>query len=102
MIIRGNNVEPISFREEDISICHDFDKMSKSKKVQKITFSNDLISIYYKFQELIYNPSLVLYPSSEFNASSARVFKNVTFVDIENRNGRGILKLKETGLHALK
>jgi hypothetical protein len=69
---------------------------------QKIYFANDLIAIYTAFKNQVYNPQSVLYPSCGFDASAAKVFDNVTFVDKESGNEGCIKKLEEAGLHALK
>lgn len=68
----------------------------------KIYFADDLIAIYTAFRDQVYNPQSVLYPSSGFDASPAKVFRNVTFVDKEDGNEGCVAKLQEAGLRALK
>lgn len=68
----------------------------------KIYFADDLIAMYTAFRDQVYDPQSVLYPSSGFDASPARVFRNVTFVDIEKGNEGCVAKLQEAGLCALK
>ncbi len=82
----------------------DFDipNRDKHRKKPQIYFANDLIAIYTAFRDQVYNPQSVLYPSSGFDGSPAKVFDNVTFVDIENGNEGCVKKFQEVGLHALK
>ncbi len=72
------------------------------RKEPQICFAGDLIAIYTAFRDEVYNPKSVLYPSSGFDGSPAKVFDNVTFVDIENGNEGCVKKLQEEGLHAIK
>lgn len=73
-----------------------------SREEPQIYFANDLIAIYTAFRDEVYKPQSVLYPSSGFDASPAKVFDNVTFVDIEKGNEGCVRKLQEAGLHAIK
>jgi len=73
-----------------------------SRKEPQIYFSDDLIAIYTAFCDQVYRPQSVLYPSCAFDASPARVFDNVTFVDIENGSEGCVRKLQEAGLQAIK
>lgn len=90
--------------EEFIEILEDFGfpEDDEPRNEPQIYFADDLISIYSVFKNQVYNPQSVLYPSCGFDASPARVFDNVTFVDIENGNGGCVNKLQQAGLHALK
>ena len=77
-------------------------ELSENAKNSQIYFADYLISIYTSFRDNVYTPKSVLYPSCGFDASPARVFDNVTFVDIESGNEGCVGKLQESGLHALK
>lgn len=69
----------------------------------QIYFADDLIALYTAFRDEVYNPQSVLYPSCGFDASPARVFDKVTFVDIEKEGNEGCVeKLQEAGLDAVK
>lgn len=68
----------------------------------QIYYADDLIALYTAFRDRVYNPQSVLYPSCGFDASPARVFDNVTFVDVEQGNEGCIRGLQEAGLQALK
>lgn len=74
----------------------------KKQKLPDVNFSDSLIAIYTAFRDQIYSPKSVLYPSSGFDGSPAKVFDNVTFVDIEDGNEGCVKKLQEAGLHAIK
>src|SRR3989344_4510052 len=65
-------------------------------------YFDDLIAIYTAFRDHIYSPQSVLYPSCGFDGSPARVFTQVTFVDVENGNEGCIKRLVDVGLHAIK
>jgi len=80
----------------------DFWTRNKPRKEPQIYFADDLMAIYTAFRDQIYNPQSVLYPSSGFDASPAKVFRNVTFVDKEIGNEGCVAKLQEAGLTALK
>lgn len=69
---------------------------------QDVDYTEDSIAIYTAFQSQVYRPGSVLYPSCGFDASPARVFDNVTFVDIEEGNPGCIKSLRKAGLRALK
>ncbi len=69
------------------------------EKANQISFSDSSIAIYNSFREQVYSPQSVLYSSCGYDASPAKVFENVTFVDIEEGC---VKKLQEAGLHALK
>lgn len=71
----------------------------KHQEEPQIYFSNDLIAIYTAFLNGVYAPSSVLYPCCDYDASPAKVFQQVTFVDISST---AIKKLQEAGLHAIK
>ena len=94
------DIRPGEFR--DASGEAEFPKGNTHTREPQIYFAGDLISIYSAFRNQIYNPSSVLYPSCGFDASPARVFSNVTFVDKEEGNERCVSKLQEAGLNALK
>lgn len=70
----------------------------------KIQFSEESIVIYTAFKEQIHRPKSVLYPLCGLDASPAKVFDNVTFVDSEVEPGsEGIVrKLQDAWLHAIK
>ncbi len=63
----------------------------------QLYFPDDLISEYTAFKERVYSPKSVLYPSCDFEASSIKVFDNVTFVDI---NSKPIELMKKAGFKA--
>lgn len=71
-------------------------------KEQDIYFAEDLIAIYTVFRDQVYDPQSVLYPCCGFDASPAKVFKKVTFVDLENGSQGCVRKLQEAGFRALK
>lgn len=68
----------------------------------KIYYPDDLISIYTAFREQVYSPKSVLYPSCGYDASPAKAFPNVTFVDKEEGNEGCIESLKTAGHKAFK
>jgi hypothetical protein len=68
----------------------------------KAYFAEDLIAIYTAFRDRVHSPRSVLYPSSGFDGSLARVFQNVTFVDLEKGNEGCVDALVAEGLHAIK
>lgn len=76
-------------------------KRKNDSNEPKIYFADDLIAIYNEFKENVYNPQSVLYPSCGFDASPAKVFDDVTFVDLEYGNKGCVRKLQQAGLHAL-
>ncbi len=80
----------------------EFPVRNKRRGGYQIEFVDDLIAIYTAFRDQVYNPQSVLYPSCGFDASPAKVFANVTFVDIEDGNEGCVRALQEAGLHALK
>lgn len=65
-------------------------------------YSDGQIAIYTAFKEQVHDAKSVLHPSCGFDASPARVFQNVTFVDMENGNEGAIEALRRHGLNALK
>jgi hypothetical protein len=75
---------------------------NKPVEEPRIYYGDDLISMYTAFKEQVYNPKSALYPSCGLDASPAKVFDNVTFVDIEDGNNGCIKALRETGLEAYK
>jgi len=77
-------------------------KNLKKENEPKLSFSDDLITLYTAFKNQVYNPKSVLNPSCGFDASPAKVFDNVTFVDIAKDNAGCIKKLQEAGFHAIK
>ena len=77
-------------------------KKRENKQEPQIYYADDLISIYTAFRDQVYNSSSVLYPSSGFDASPAKVFDKVTFVDMEDGNHGCVKKLQEAGLDAVK
>ncbi len=85
-------------------IPEDFElpRRNSPREEPQIYLSEELIAIYTAFREQVHNPQSVLYPSCGFDASPARIFDNVTFVDIEDGNERCVAKLQEAGLQALK
>ncbi len=68
----------------------------------RIYFADSLIAAYSVFRDQVYNPVSVLHPSCGFDASPARVFNKVTFVDAEEGNEGCIKQLQEAGFNALK
>jgi len=94
--------DKIDIKFEDIEEVSDEEFGTPSRKELQIYFSDDLIAIYTAFCDQIYSPQSVLYPSCAFDASPARVFDNVTFVDIENGSEGCVRKLQEAGLQAIK
>ena len=77
-------------------------KRSSVLRETKIEFADYLIATYTAFRDQVYNPQSVLYPSCGFDASPAKVFDKVTFVDVEDGNNGCVAKLQEAGFHALK
>lgn len=67
----------------------------------KLEYPKSLIKTYTAFRNEVYNPNSVLYSSCGFDASPSRVFKNVTFVDLEEGNEGCIDALKAKGLRAI-
>lgn len=99
----NDEIKPGSFREiEEIPIEEFPWKNPDLSQKPKIYFADDLISIYTAFRDQVHNPKSVLYPSCGFDASPARVFPNVTFVDIEHGSEGCVAALKEAGLNAIK
>lgn len=96
-----NDIKPGELREilESATIVPE---QNVPREEPKIYFTDDLIAIYTAFRDQVYNPQSVLYPSSGFDASPAKVFRNVTFVDKEEGNESCVAKLQEAGLQALK
>jgi len=90
-----------SFSEEelaalgiDITVIEE-PEVEEPKEPEELYFADD--SIYTAFKEQVHNPRSVLYPSCGIDASPARVFDNVTFVDKEC-----VQRLREAGFKALK
>jgi hypothetical protein len=79
----------------------EFPSMDSSLPEPKLYFADDLRAVYTAFRDQVYNPRSVLYPSCGFDASPARVFDNVTFVDLEDGNEGCVGKLQEAGFNAL-
>ncbi|HII15337.1 MAG TPA: hypothetical protein HA362_03405 [Nanoarchaeota archaeon] len=74
-----------------------------ARKEPELCFADESIAAYAAFRGHVYNPQSVLYPSCGFDASPARVFPNVTFVDIDIGGNEGcVRKLQEAGLHAFR
>lgn len=71
--------------------------MVEKDSLTQIYFADDLISLYSFFNDNIYSPEDVLYPSCGTDGSPSRVFDNVTFVDIDERC---IDQMKVLGLNA--
>jgi hypothetical protein len=65
-------------------------------------YSEGQIAIYRAFREQVHDAKSVLHPSCGFDASPARAFPNVTFVDKEDGNEGAIDALRKHGLKALK
>lgn len=60
------------------------------------------IALYTAFKDIVYNPQSVLYPSCGYDASPAKVFSQVTFVDLEQGNEGCIEALVSAGFNAQK
>jgi len=99
LIMENRDIKPGEFKEiaEDEYIPEE-----SGKEEPEIYFSDELIALYTAFKNQVYKPESVLYPSSGFDASPAKVFDNVTFVDVEDGNEGCIRKLQEAGFKALK
>jgi hypothetical protein len=74
----------------------------KPKMPAEPEYSDGQVAIYAAFREQVYDPKSVLHPCCGFDASPARVFPNVTFVDMEDGNEGAIEALRKHGLKALK
>ncbi|RJQ17199.1 hypothetical protein C4573_04050 [Candidatus Woesearchaeota archaeon] len=83
-------------------IPEDWELPEQKQEEPEIYFSDSLIALYTAFQNQVHKPKSVLYPSCGFDASPAKVFDKVTFVDAEKGNEGCIEKLKEAGLTAYK
>jgi hypothetical protein len=68
----------------------------------QLEVSRSLIVMYELFEKEILSPNSVLYPSCGYDASPAKVFKNVTFVDAEEGNEGCIEELQKVELKAIK
>jgi len=86
---------------EGIPICEDWENFKEPAELE-LEVNDGLIALYSLFKEKVYNPKSVLYPLCGFDSSAARVFDNVTFVDIEHGSEGCIKKLQEAGFKALK
>ena len=73
-----------------------------SKPITDIQFPEDLIAVHTAFRDQVYNPDSVLYPGCGNEASASKVYKRVTFVDIEDGNTGCVSALLKSGLRAFK
>ena len=83
-------------------IIEDTDELPPAEMEANLEYPPDMIAVYTAFRDRVYNPTSALYPSCGFDASPARVFSEVTFVDAERGNRGCVQKLQEAGFHALK
>lgn len=68
----------------------------------KLEYSQSCIVAYECFKREFYNPQSVLFTSCGFDASPAKVFNKVTFVDLEKGNKGCIALLRKKGYQAFK
>ena len=81
-------------------MCEVFDMVKQTE--YPIYFADDLIAIYTAFKQEIFSSGSVLYPSCGYDASPARVFDKVMFVDKEDGNEGCVSQLQKAGLNAIK
>ena len=66
-------------------------------------YSDELIEAYRAFKEQVHDAKSVLHPSCAYDASPARVFANVTFVDREDPGSKGAMGVfRKHGLKAFR
>ena len=68
----------------------------------EICFPEYLIEIYTSFRDQVYNPKSVLYPCCGVDASPARVFDDVTFIDNDLSIYSCVRNLQEAGFKAFR
>lgn len=70
----------------------------------EVEYHDSLITVYQAFKEQVYDAQHVLHPSCAFDASPAKVFEDVTFVDLEKvKPCEGAMALfRKHGLKAFK
>lgn len=72
-------------------------------EVLNLEYSEDWIETCRAFRREIYNPASVLYPCCGFDASPAKAFRNVVFLDREQGGNEGCIEaLRRAGFRAVK
>ncbi len=99
---KKDDITPGRFAEIPSTTVDSLGSSRRVREIQGLSYSDDLIAIYTAFRDQVYRPESVLYPSCAFDASPARVFDSVTFVDIEDGSKGCVRRLQEAGFTAFK